>query len=142
MKLLIAALLLMAHALCADAQFFRYRQDARPREEATAPQFKNGKAGMEKFMKKNYRHPASIDRNISGDIVIDIIVDEKGKVADHRVVRSVNKYYDDEAVRVTKKMKFTPAKAGKKKKVKARHRVTYPIRRGRLSFLDLDTIDI
>ena len=125
----------------ADAQFFNYRRDMRPREEQIAPKFKDGDNGLERFMKKHFKNPSSIDRRVSGDVVVDVIINAKGKVEDCRVVRSVAADYDKEAVRVTKKMKFKPAMQGKKK-VKSRYRLTYPIRRGRLSFITLKTVDV
>jgi TonB family protein len=92
-------------------------------------------------MKKHFKNPSAIDRRVSGDVVVDVIINAKGKVEDCRVVRSVAADYDKEAVRVTKKMKFKPAMQGKKK-VKSRYRLTYPIRRGRLSFITLKTVDV
>ena len=125
----------------AEAQFFNYRREVRPREEQIAPKFKDDKAGLERFMKKHFKNPSVIDRRVSGDVVVDVIINAKGKVEDCKVVRSVAADYDKEAVRVTKKMKFKPAMQGKKK-VKSRYRLTYPIRRGRLSFITLKTVDV
>jgi TonB family protein len=125
----------------AEAQFFNYRREVRPREEQIAPKFKDDKAGLERFMKKHFKNPSVIDRRVSGDVVVDVIINAKGKVEDCKVVRSVATDYDKEAVRVTKKMKFKPAMQGKKK-VKSRYRLTYPIRRGRLSFITLKTVDV
>ena len=125
----------------AEAQFFNYRREVRPREEQIAPKFKDDKAGLERFMKKHFKNPSAIDRRVNGDVVVDVIINAKGKVEDCRVVRSVAADYDKEAVRVTKKMKFKPAMQGKKK-VKSRYRLTYPIRRGRLSFITLKTVDV
>ena len=125
----------------AEAQFFNYRREVRPREEQIAPKFKDDKAGLERFMKKHFKNPSVIDRRVSGDVVVDVIINAKGKVEDCKVVRSVAADYDKEAVRVTKKMKFKPAMQGKKK-VKSRYRLTYPIKRGRLSFITLKTVDV
>ena len=125
----------------AEAQFFNYRREVRPREEQIAPKFKDDKAGLERFMKKHFKNPSAIDRRVSGDVVVDVIINAKGKGEDCKVVRSVASDYDKEAVRVTKKRKFKPAMQGKKK-VKSRYRLTYPIRRGRLSFITLKTVDV
>ena len=141
MKYLIVMLLFLVQTVCADAQFFNYRRDMRPREEQIAQKFKDGDNGLERFMKKHFKNPSAIDRRVSGDVVVDVIINAKGKVEDCRVVRSVASDYDKEAVRVTKKMKFKPAMQGKKK-VKSRYRLTYPIRRGRLSFITLKTVDV
>ena len=141
MKHILLFILMVMSVASAEAQFFNYRREVRPREEQIAPKFKDDKAGLERFMKKHFKNPSVIDRRVSGDVVVDVIINTKGKVEDCRVVRSVAADYDKEAVRVTKKMKFKPAMQGKKK-VKSRYRLTYPIRRGRLSFITLKTVDV
>lgn len=141
MKHILLFILMVMSVASAEAQFFNYRREVRPREEQIAPKFKDDKAGLERFMKKHFKNPSAIDRRVSGDVVVDVIINAKGKVEDCKVVRSVATDYDKEAVRVTKKMKFKPAMQGKKK-VKSRYRLTYPIRRGRLSFITLKTVDI
>lgn len=141
MKHILVFILMVMSVASAEAQFFNYRREVRPREEQIAPKFKDDKAGLERFMKKHFKNPSVIDRHVSGDVVVDVIINAKGKVEDCRVVRSVAADYDKEAVRVTKKMKFKPAMQGKKK-VKSRYRLTYPIRRGRLSFITLKTVDV
>jgi TonB family protein len=141
MKHILLFILMVMSVASAEAQFFNYRREVRPREEQIAPKFKDDKAGMERFMKKHFKNPSAIDRRVSGDVVVDVIINAKGKVEDCRVVRSVAADYDKEAVRVTKKMKFKPAMQGKKK-VKSRYRLTYPIRRSRLSFITLKTVDV
>lgn len=141
MKHILLFILMVMSVASAEAQFFNYRREVRPREEQIVPKFKDDKAGLERFMKKHFKNPSAIDRRVSGDVVVDVIINAKGKVEDCRVVRSVAADYDKEAVRVTKKMKFKPAMQGKKK-VKSRYRLTYPIRRGRLSFITLKTVDV
>lgn len=141
MKHILLFILMLMSVASAEAQFFNYRREVRPREEQIAPKFKDDKAGLERFMKKHFKNPSAIDRRVSGDVVVDVIINAKGKVEDCKVVRSVAADYDKEAVRVTKKMKFKPAMQGKKK-VKSRYRLTYPIRRGRLSFITLKTVDV
>ena len=141
MKHILLFMLMVMSVASAEAQFFNYRREVRPREEQIAPKFKDDKAGLERFMKKHFKNPSAIDRRVSGDVVVDVIINAKGKVEDCRVVRSVAADYDKEAVRVTNKMKFKPAMQGKKK-VKSRYRLTYPIKRGRLSFITLKTVDV
>lgn len=141
MKHILLFILMVMSVASAEAQFFNYRREVRPREEQIAPKCKDDKAGLERFMKKHFKNPSAIDRRVSGDVVVDVIINAKGKVEDCKVVRSVAADYDKEAVRVTKKMKFKPAMQGKKK-VKSRYRLTYPIRRGRLSFITLKTVDV
>ena len=104
-------------------------------------QFKGGKAGMNEFIEKNYKNPTPRQQDLDGQILVYCLINEKGKVEETRVTRGLLQAYDKEAVRVAKKMKFKPAKQGKKK-VKSQYQVAFPIRKGRLSFSTLPTVDI
>lgn len=134
----------MLFSLTSSAQFYYYgtpqqRQQA-PQEKYTGPKYRKGKAGVEDFITKNFRNPSE-HKNIDGNIVVAVIINKKGKVEEAQIVRSVSDELNAEALRVAKKMKFKPAKYGKKP-TKARLDITFPIRHGRLSFLDLRTIDV
>ena len=104
-------------------------------------QFKGGKAGMNEFIEKNYKNPTPRQQDLDGQILVYCLINEKGKVEETRVTRGLLQAYDKEAVRVAKKMKFKPAKQGKKK-VKSQYQIAFPIRKGRLSFSTLPTVDI
>ena len=136
--------ILMFFSLSASAQFYLYEHPSQQRqvekEKYRAPRYRNGKAGLEKFMLKNYDNPSE-PKGVEGKVVVAVIVNEKGKVAEAQIVRSVSHAHDAEALRVVKLMKFKPAKLGKKK-TKARIDITFPINHGRLSFLELRTIDV
>ena len=142
-----AALLLLLPT-AAQAQFFDFgfrdpffapRVQQR-QEKVTPPAFKGGKEGVEKFLKKQFRNPEGAERR-DGQVVVACIVSEKGRVKETHLVRSMGGAWDSEAQRVCRKMKFQPARQGKKK-VKGRYDVTFPIRRGRLSFSTLATVDL
>ena len=96
---------------------------------------------MNEFIEKNYKNPTPKKNELNGEILVLCVISEKGKVAETQVTRSLSAAYDKEAVRVVKKMKFKPAKQGKKK-VKSRYQISFPIRKGRLSFNTLPTIDV
>lgn len=131
-------------AMTARAQFFwgfPQQERVQPKQEKyVAPSYKGGAAAIEAFVTKNFRQPAERE-TMDGKIVVAVIVDAKGKVAETHVVRSVSTSLNAEAQRVCRKMKFKSATLGKKK-VKGRIDITFPIRRGRLSFLDLPTVDV
>ena len=147
--LLILALVL---PVTAQAQFFDFgfgdpfddfympgpRQRQEPVEKA---QFKGGKEGMNDFIEKNYKNPTPRIQSLEGEILVYCLISEKGKVEDAKVARGLSSSYDKEAVRVVKKMKFKPAKQVKKK-VKSQYQIAFPIRRGRLSFNTLPTVDV
>lgn len=134
-------------AVNANAQIFDFgfpdpfSQRQRVRQEPiTPPEYKGGAKKLNAFIEKNFRNPSE-RKSVDGKIVVGIIIGEKGKVVEAQVLRGVESELNVEALRVAKKLKFTPAKQGKKK-VKSRYDVTFPIRHGRLSFLDLPTTEV
>lgn len=120
--------------------FFQPRVQQRQQEPITKPEYDGDKQDMEDFMKDNFKNPVN-QREVEGKIVIACILDEKGKVIETHVVRGLNADFNKEAQRVAAKMRFKPAKRGKEK-VRSRYDVTFPIRHGRLSFIELKTIDV
>lgn len=142
-KKIILFLLLVCAAGTTEAQSFwgfpQQRMERR-REPYTAPAFKGGEKGIKAFVLKNFKQPSERER-VDGQIVVAVIVNEKGKPAETHVVRSVNETLNAEAVRVCRKMKFKPATLGKKK-VKGRVDITFPVRHGRLSYSTLPTIEV
>lgn len=140
-------LLIMLFALCAigaKAQFFFGFPQQQPmqqqREKYTAPSYKGGEKSMKAFITKNYHQPSS-RQLVDGRIVVAVIVSPKGKVQETHIVRSVSDALDAEALRVCRKMAFKPATLGKKK-VKGRIDVVFPVKHGRVTFLDLPTIEV
>ena len=143
--------ILFALALPANAQFFdfgfrpdfdemfpRQRMEREPEEKAKC---KGGKEGMNEFIEKNYKNPSPKIQSLNGESLVYCVINEKGKVSETQLTRGLASAYDKEAVRVVKKMKFKPATRGKKK-VKSRYQISFPIRKGRLSFNSLPTIDL
>lgn len=140
-------IILLIFALCslsAQAQFFfdfpPRQQAEQQREKVVAPAYKKGMEGVKSFILKNFKQPKVRER-VDGKIVVAVIVNTKGNVENAQVVRSVSSALDAEAVRVCKKMTFKPAHRGKEK-VKGRVDITFPIRNGRLSYVDLPTTEV
>ena len=124
--------------LSASAQFFNFgfgddRYSQREQETVT-------KDAINKYLKKNFRNPP-MEKKLDGKVVVACILNEKGKVVETHIVQGMGEELNDEAQRVCKKMKFKPAKRGKKK-VKSRFDIVFPIRRSRLSFSTLQTVDL
>lgn len=138
----ILLLLLTVSSLSVRAQFFFGfpQQQVQRQEKQAAPSFKGGKSAMEAFITRNFRQPEERER-VDGRIVIAVIVSPKGKPVETHVVRSVNAALDEEAARVCRKMKFKPATQGKKK-VKGRIDIAFPVKHGRVTFIDLPTIEV
>lgn len=152
MRQLLTILMLTACSCGAKAQFFDFgfgdpfgnpffQERRREPTQPSAFKSKNGDKDINAFIEKNYKTPRDKDGKLNGKIIVTLIVNEKGKVAQAQVSQSVSRPYDEEALRVVKKMKFVPARQGKKK-LKAKRNISFPIVRGRLSFSTLKTIDI
>lgn len=121
---------------------FRTSEDAarKPREPGTVSYFDCdarptflGSASPETFMKKwVYQYlrypPDAVSEGVQGNVVVDFIIDEKGKVTDVKVLRGVDERLSAEAVRV---ISASPAwKPGRKggKKVRTELSVTVEFR--------------
>lgn len=78
-----------------------------------APQFPDGgEAGLLKFIGTHLRYPAiCAESGISGTVKVAFVVNKDGSVSDFKVIRSVDKNLDNEALRVLKSMpKWKPGK--------------------------------
>ena len=128
----------------AKAQFFYgfppVQRVEQKEEKYTAPAYKKGEAGIRTFIQKNFQ-PGENRERVDGKIVVAVIVDAKGKPVETHIVRSLTKALDEEAMRVCRKMRFKPATLGKKK-VKGRIDITFPIQHGRISYVELPTIEV
>ena len=76
------------------------------------PQFPGGEAALMKYIEAHIQYPAEALKNrIKGHVVVQFVVDKKGKIGEVKVVRSVDKDLDKEAVRVVKSLpEFTPGR--------------------------------
>jgi protein TonB len=62
-----------------------------------------GFAGLTSYLQKNVKYPPmAIEYNIQGKVYIQFVVEKTGKVTNVKIVRSVDKNLDAEAVRVVK----------------------------------------
>ena len=76
------------------------------------PQFPGGEAALMKYIESHIQYPAEALKNrIKGHVVVQFVVDKKGKIGEVKVLRSVDKDLDKEAIRVVKSLpKFTPGR--------------------------------
>ena len=73
------------------------------------PQFPGGEAALMKYLQSHINYPPmAAENNVQGKVVVQFVVEKDGKVGEVKVVRSVDKDLDREAVRVCKSLpKFT-----------------------------------
>ena len=76
------------------------------------PQFPGGEAALKKYIDNHIKYPAKAAKNnIQGRVIVQFVVNKDGSVGEVKVVRSVDKELDKEAVRVVKSLsKFTPGR--------------------------------
>lgn len=76
------------------------------------PRFPGGEAAMMKYVQAHINYPSMAAKNrIEGDVIVQFVVKKDGSVGEVKVVRSLDKDLDAEAIRVVKKMpKFTPGR--------------------------------
>ena len=96
-------------------------EDKKPAEETPVeifksveqmPQFPGGDEALIKFLSSHINYPPmAAENNVQGRVVVAFVVDKTGKVGEVKVVRSVDKDLDKEAVRVCKSLpKFVPGR--------------------------------
>lgn len=76
------------------------------------PSFPGGDVALMKFIKDNMIYPSEALKNkIEGKVIVQFVVTKTGKVGKIKVVRSVNKELDQEAVRLIKMLPdFSPGR--------------------------------
>lgn len=75
---------------------------------ALKPMIKGGMTTFYKFVAKNFKVPD--DLKVNGKVIVQFIIDVDGKITNLKVVKSLQKEADDEAVRVIEKFEsFSPA---------------------------------
>ena len=77
------------------------------------PQFPGGDAALMKYLLSHINYPPmAAENDIEGRVIVQFLVDKTtGKVGEVKVVRSVDKYLDKEAIRVVKSLPiFTPGR--------------------------------
>ena len=90
--------------------------EAEPEKVFTAveqmPQFPGGDAELMKFLSKNIKYPTmAMENNIQGRVVVQFVVTKTGAIGEVKVVRSVDRDLDREAIRICKSLpRFTPGK--------------------------------
>lgn len=67
----------------------------------TMPEYPGGQEAMYVYLNKNIKYPkADFNKNISGKVIVQFVIDTSGYVTDSKVVKSVSPTIDAEALRV------------------------------------------
>jgi len=75
------------------------------------PEYPGGTEGLTQFLSDNIKYPKSAEKNgVQGIVVLQFVVEKTGAISNVKVLKSVEKSLDAEAVRVVKQMtRFVPA---------------------------------
>ena len=91
----------------------------KPKEEETVfrsveqmPQFPGGDIALMKYLQSHINYPPmAAENNVQGRVVVQFVVDKTGHVGEVKIVHTVDKDLDKEALRVCKSLpKFTPGR--------------------------------
>jgi TonB family protein len=95
-------------------------------EIETQPEFPGGMPELMKYIQKNTRYPKECkEQGVQGRVIVQFVVNTDSTITDVNVVKPVNPYLDQEAVRVVKAMpKWNP---GKQRGEPVRVRFTLPV---------------
>ena len=75
------------------------------------PQFPGGDEAMMKYLSSHINYPPmAAEENIQGKVILQFIVEKDGRVGEVKVVRSVHKDLDKEAIRIAKSLRFNPGR--------------------------------
>ncbi len=76
------------------------------------PRFPGGEAELMKYLSSHFNYPTmAMENNVQGRVVVQFVVTKTGKIGEVKVVRSVDRDLDKEAVRVCKTLPdFIPGK--------------------------------
>jgi protein TonB len=76
------------------------------------PQFPGGEVALMKYLQSHINYPPMpAENNVQGRVVVQFVVEKTGNIGEVKVVRSVDKDLDREAVRVCKSLpRFTPGR--------------------------------
>jgi|AntRauTorckE5430_2_1112549.scaffolds.fasta_scaffold03291_2 protein TonB len=83
------------------------------------PVYPGGPQALRQFIAKNLQYPkTALKEKLEGTVVLKYTIDHEGRVTEANVVSGIGKGCDEEAIRVTKLLKFqVPKLPGKKTKV-------------------------
>ena len=121
--LLLAAFMVVATANSAS---FLPEIQKKKKDKIEMPKFPTGQRGLKKYLLEEAQFPPEARRNgVVGEVIVGFTVEANGVITGVRVLRSVSKELDAEAVRVVKNM--PDWKPGKKNGKKVRTELTIPI---------------
>jgi len=101
--------------------------DARPGDRAVAeipagtvpvknpdewPEFPGGKKALQEYLSRNIRYPAAAaEAGLEGQVVVAFVVDERGEIAEAKIIRQLGGGCDQESLRVVNAMpKWKPGR--------------------------------
>ncbi|MBU0486460.1 MAG: energy transducer TonB [Bacteroidetes bacterium] len=93
------------------------------------PEYPGGNEAFRKFILENMKIPEdAVENAISGVVILDIEVDDNGKVGDIVIEKGLGYGCDDEAIRLAKMLKYGKVKnQGIRLKTRKKIRIQFPL---------------
>ena len=83
----------------------------RPEKQITAPVYPGGKKALDEFIRTNLRYPEeAIENKIEGTVSVDYNLDVFGKVIEAKIKHGLGYGCDEEALRLTRLLRFPKRK--------------------------------
>ena len=84
------------------------KKNKNPKKLLIKSLYPGGQEAMDKFVKEKMSYPESgLAEKIEGDVELEYRVGSHGKVLDAKVIKGINKDFDEEAMRIVKLFRFT-----------------------------------
>lgn len=111
----------------------------------TMPEYPGGQEAMYAYLNKNIKYPkADFNKNISGKVIVQFVIDTLGFVTDSKVIKPVSPTIDAEALRVINGMpQWKPAtQQGKVVNVKFTMPINFSLQENRYVYSVAESIGI
>ena len=87
------------------------KKERKPEQFIRQPGYPGGQQALKEFIRQNLRYPEEALKNkIEGTVSVEYELDQKGNVIDAKVKKGIGHGCDEEALRVTRLLKFSSAK--------------------------------
>ena len=87
------------------------KKERKPQQFLRAPGYPGGRKALGEFLKKNLKYPKqALENGVQGNVLIEMVIDQKGKVTQVEVLKGLGHGCDEEAARIGKLLRFSPKK--------------------------------
>jgi len=116
-----------ADVIILPALSFEEEVEVEPVFTGKGPEFPGGEEGLSRWLKENLKYPDVARRmGVEGNVVIEFVIGEDGKTSDIKVLESLHRLCDNEAVRLVESMPAWSPAEEKGVKIPMKYTLTVP----------------